>query len=77
MSLAAVDLSTHVPSTSAAVEMTLRARDQPQFSEQPIMIGELKWRPQRKSDRTRYREKDRYRLRHFTFSTSLQPTLTL
>jgi hypothetical protein len=39
ISLAAVDLSTNVPSTSAAVEMTLAARDQPQFSRQPIMTG--------------------------------------
>ena len=42
MTLAAVD---NLPSTSAAVEMTHGARDQPRFSGQPIMIGELKWRP--------------------------------
>jgi hypothetical protein len=39
MSLAAVDQR---PFDMAAVEMTLGARDQPQFSGQPIMIGELK-----------------------------------
>jgi hypothetical protein len=37
--LAAVDQR---PFDMAAVEMTLGARDQPQFSGQPIMIGELK-----------------------------------